>query len=813
MQELFSDTGVGRQQHVIVGQGQIDAVLNARPEERRLIIEEAAGVLKHRKRKERSERRLAATEGNLTRLGDLLREVRRQLRPLERQADAARRHGDLVAELRALQIFVAGRELSTLKRRLGERPRPGPSCATRRPCSPRRLAELDAVGHGGRGRAGHARRRRGRRRPGPGPGAAREGPGPAGAAGRAPPGRRPRAAASVDQGVVASLEADAARLPADLAALAAESEALAPDAEALAEAEAALADARAAFEAEWGEGVPAPSGRASEVRGELGALRKVLDRAGADAERAGQRGRPAAGQARAPRRRGGRGRPRRSRRRPTRPRWSRPSRRPRAPRGRRGRRPGGRAAAGRRPGRAPHLERPADALGLALDEARARAGAERLAGVDGVVGTLLDLVDVDPGWEAAAEAACGEALAAVVVDSVDSGRRALRSWRRATCPARCWPWAWPRPAPAAAAGGRAGAAPRAPRRPEVGPLLDGLLGAAVAVDGGWPRRSTPPWPTPTPWSSPARAAASAGGLARVHRDHRRHRRRPRRGPGAAAAATAAARPLGADHGRPGRRWPRPARPRRRPPGRSTSTARPWPRPPRPRPGGADRDDAARRAGPAAEQQGEGRRAPRPRRGPGRRAGGRAARARGRGGRRAAAGRGHGGGPAAARRAGQRGRRPAHRPRQAPHRPRRPQHLPPAPAGRGRGAAGRLGGGPAPGRGAPRRARRHRAGPRPAGGVRQDRLVGPRGRLVDLQERRQRRPRPSGRCRPGSTACGASAPRREGRWPRGGSGPSAPSSTRPRSGCGWSRPSSCAAPSSTSSPRPRSRPCRRSWPRA
>src|SRR5215510_5603630 len=120
VQELFSDTGVGRQQHVIVGQGQIDAVLNARPEERRLIIEEAAGVLKHRKRKERSERRLLATEANLTRLGDLLREVRRQLRPLERQAEAARRHGDLVTELRALQIFVAGRELATLKRRLAD---------------------------------------------------------------------------------------------------------------------------------------------------------------------------------------------------------------------------------------------------------------------------------------------------------------------------------------------------------------------------------------------------------------------------------------------------------------------------------------------------------------------------------------------------------------------------------------------------------------------------------------------------------------------------------------------------------------------
>src|SRR5215217_6547483 len=118
IQELLSDTGVGRQQHVIVSQGQIDAVLNARPEERRLIIEEAAGVLKYRRRKEKSERRLAATEANLTRLADLLREVRRQLRPLERQADAARRHGAVLAELQTLRIHLAGRELTTLRGRL-----------------------------------------------------------------------------------------------------------------------------------------------------------------------------------------------------------------------------------------------------------------------------------------------------------------------------------------------------------------------------------------------------------------------------------------------------------------------------------------------------------------------------------------------------------------------------------------------------------------------------------------------------------------------------------------------------------------------
>ena len=118
VQELLSDAGVGRQQHVIVSQGQIDAVLNARPEDRRSIIEEAAGVLKFRKRKEKAERRLDATEASLLRVQDLLREVRRQLRPLERQAEAARRHGDLVAELNALRLFLSGREITTFRRRL-----------------------------------------------------------------------------------------------------------------------------------------------------------------------------------------------------------------------------------------------------------------------------------------------------------------------------------------------------------------------------------------------------------------------------------------------------------------------------------------------------------------------------------------------------------------------------------------------------------------------------------------------------------------------------------------------------------------------
>src|SRR5690606_21772444 len=84
VQELLSDSGLGREMHVIVGQGQLDAVLRATPEERRGFIEEAAGILKHRRRKERTLRKLDAMETNLTRLSDLAGEIRRQLKPLGR---------------------------------------------------------------------------------------------------------------------------------------------------------------------------------------------------------------------------------------------------------------------------------------------------------------------------------------------------------------------------------------------------------------------------------------------------------------------------------------------------------------------------------------------------------------------------------------------------------------------------------------------------------------------------------------------------------------------------------------------------------
>ena len=90
VQELLSDSGLGREMHVIVGQGQLDQVLQATAEERRGFIEEAAGILKHRRRKEKTLRKLEAMQANLTRLSDLAGEIRRQLKPLGQQAEIAR---------------------------------------------------------------------------------------------------------------------------------------------------------------------------------------------------------------------------------------------------------------------------------------------------------------------------------------------------------------------------------------------------------------------------------------------------------------------------------------------------------------------------------------------------------------------------------------------------------------------------------------------------------------------------------------------------------------------------------------------------
>ncbi|WP_214408233.1 chromosome segregation SMC family protein, partial [Pseudonocardia lacus] len=118
IQELLSDSGIGRELHVIVGQGQLDSVLQSKPEDRRAYIEEAAGVLKHRKRKEKALRKLDAMQANLTRLTDLTAELRRQLKPLGRQAEIARRAQAVQSELRDARLRLAADDLVTLRDQL-----------------------------------------------------------------------------------------------------------------------------------------------------------------------------------------------------------------------------------------------------------------------------------------------------------------------------------------------------------------------------------------------------------------------------------------------------------------------------------------------------------------------------------------------------------------------------------------------------------------------------------------------------------------------------------------------------------------------
>ena len=489
VQELLSDAGVGRQQHVIVSQGQIDAVLNARPEDRRSIIEEAAGVLKYRRRKEKAERRLDATEASLLRVQDLLREVRRQLRPLERQAEAARRHGDLVAELSALKLFLAGREIAGLRTRLGTLATERVEIQTSEQSIRAELARLDTAVMAAEAEltargdtdVGDEMVRVEQLR------------------------ERARGIAAVmverrrslerdrgqlmDSGVVANLENDAARLREELAQVQGDLVALGPEADELSAQEEAFAEHRRSVLATINDMTASVSAAsaAAEVRGELRSMQSGLARAEAEARRFETRVEQL------------RQRADRFEQEIVRLRGlceqAQDSEAPLVAQVEEAetRRIAAEAAAeattaARQEAAEEHSRWKArsEALGLALESARARAGAKHLEGVPGALGTLLDLVEIDEGWQPAVEAALGDALLAVVVESPDAGRRALASLRDSNVNGAVLALGLGSiGAPAARPDGGEAVRPHVRgRRPEVSQLLDVVLASAVRA-GSW----------------------------------------------------------------------------------------------------------------------------------------------------------------------------------------------------------------------------------------------------------------------------------------------------------------------------------------
>ena len=277
IQELLSDVGVGRQQHVIISQGQIDAVLNAREEDRRSIIEDAAGILKFRKRKEKAERRLDSTGSNLDRLGDMQREVKRQQKPLERQAEAARKHGNFLEELKSLRLFRFSKEFNELKSLASSESERRTDLAKQETQSVSELqhfeikistaeSELASRGEDDLGDQlvrFEALRERAR--------------GLKAVLVERQKGIERDRDTLVSSEVIAGLEVELTKAKKEEKSLTKEEELLSPEIKTLKQSEEELTVDWATFKTDWADGVPVIGGRASEIRGELGVLKASVD--------------------------------------------------------------------------------------------------------------------------------------------------------------------------------------------------------------------------------------------------------------------------------------------------------------------------------------------------------------------------------------------------------------------------------------------------------------------------------------------------------------------------------------------------------
>jgi chromosome segregation protein len=432
VQELLGDSGVGRQQHMIIGQGQLDSILNSSSENRRAVIEEAAGVLKHRRRKERAERRLQQTQENLERLGDLVREVRRQMRPLERQAASARSYANVEGDLRGARhsLFFSRLTNFEVRRRELETELAGSSSRERE--LRHELVTLDAQASTAAAEIASRREEMLASTLGTLQGLSQRARGTSSIIQERERSLRMALIASADENVIATLEADGAKLETELAALDVEEAQLSAQRDALQEARDELAQFERHYETTWGsvsaEGDEANLKAAAEgatlLERSLGSLRESERRSGERLTAAQRRhgdvvaGRAASQDSFVSAQRGLKSA---DQERTEAERAALHCEQERTEAGEALREASDVAA---------RTQARAEALARALDEFSGAGGGAIIGNLDGVLGPFLELIEVDAGWELAVESAAGASVGAMVVDGRKSARAALEALRR-----------------------------------------------------------------------------------------------------------------------------------------------------------------------------------------------------------------------------------------------------------------------------------------------------------------------------------------------------------------------------------------------
>ncbi len=433
VQELLSDSGVGRQQHMIIGQGQLDSILNSSSENRRAVIEEAAGVLKHRRRKERAERRLAATQENLERLGDLVREVRRQMRPLERQAVSARTYAEVERELRAARHALFRQRLDEFDRRRHELEDVIGSGADLERELRGELVTLDAQATTATADLASRREETLASTLGTLRGLAERARGTLSVLAERERNLRAALVASADENVIATLEADAAKLAADLVLVEADEATLRELRDALAHAEALFSDAQRRHDEDWSS--VSPEGDLAAWR--TGAQRAtLLERSRSAAAQSEQRARQRLTEATTSEADASRTLERVSAERDaTAANLTEATAQAHAAQTDAAAREAERDAAEESLADAldvaARTQARAEALARALEELSGSGGRAIIGDLEGVLGAFLDLIEVDDGWERAVESAAGASVGAMVVDGRRSAQAALEALRRA----------------------------------------------------------------------------------------------------------------------------------------------------------------------------------------------------------------------------------------------------------------------------------------------------------------------------------------------------------------------------------------------